>query len=200
MFAIPKDIYPESGFRLPLPDRDEMDNEEKAIYDKVIRPGPHSIAGIGIKGPLGINLQNPRLAELESALNRYLRFSTGLSVRTRELAILVTAREMDSRFEWAAHETIAIKEGLESEIIDVIKYRKRLTGMKEEDAVIVQLGREMFGKHRVTAKTFGRALKTFGKKSLVNLVALMAYYSATAAKLCAFENQVSSDQPHLPVS
>jgi alkylhydroperoxidase family enzyme len=43
-------------------------------------------------------------ARAAAALNRYLRYDAGLGGRVRELAILITARELDSQFEWAAHE------------------------------------------------------------------------------------------------
>ena len=33
--TIPNDIYPESGFRLPLPERDELDDAGKKIYDRL---------------------------------------------------------------------------------------------------------------------------------------------------------------------
>ena len=66
------------------------------------------------------------------------------------------------------------------------------------EAMVIQLGQEMFGKRKVSSGTFANALKIFGKKELVNLVALMAHYCATAAVLCAFDNQVGPDQPALP--
>jgi len=196
MFKLPKDIYPDSGARLPMPNRDQMSDEEKKIYDRLVVPG--APASDGLKGPLGIRMQNPKLAELDRTLAKYLRFDTQLKGRTSELAILVTAREMDSRFEWAAHEPQAIKQGLEPEIVDIIKYRKRIRGLKEVDAIIIHLGREMFGTRKVTSATFARALKIFGAKQLVNLVELMAHYSATAATLRVFDNQVGTDQPVLP--
>ena len=45
------------------------------------------------------------------------------------MAILVTAREIDSQFEWTAHEPVALKEGLSQEIIDIVKYRKSVAGV-----------------------------------------------------------------------
>ena len=53
-------------------------------------------------------------------LNRYLRHEAGLGGRVRELAILTTARELDSQFEWAAHEPEALGEGISREIIEII--------------------------------------------------------------------------------
>lgn len=198
MSTLPKDIYPESGFRLPLPNRDDMDDYGKKVYDKVVGPGSGTIAGL--RGPSGINLHSPKLAEHEKALNRYLRFESGLSGPIRELAILVTAREMDSQFEWTAHETVALKDGLSREIIDVVKYRKDVAELPETEAVIIQFGREMFRRKEVTSETFACALKIFGSKQLVDLVALMANYASTALKLYAFDMQLAPDKkPLLPL-
>ena len=53
-----------------------------------------------------------------AAINRYLRFEAGFTPRVREVAILTTAREMDSQFEWVAHEPEALKEGVGQDVID----------------------------------------------------------------------------------
>ncbi len=197
MSRLPKDIYKESGFRLPAPDRGQMSNDGKEIYDKILGSGSRTITGV--KGPFGIHLYNPKLAELEHAFSQYLRFDAGLNGYIRELAILVTAREMDSRFEWAAHEPMGIKEGLEPEVISIVKYRKNIARLKEPEAIIIKLGREMFGRKKVTSTTFTCALEVFGTKQLVSLVCLMAHYAAVAAELRVFNNQVSPKQPNLPV-
>jgi len=55
----------------------------------------------------------------------------GLGGRVRELAILTTARELDSQFEWAAHEPEALSEGISLEIIEIIKHRKNTNGLDE---------------------------------------------------------------------
>ena len=65
----------------------------------------------GLRGPSGIYLHSPQLAHYQGELFHYLTFESGLSSQIRELAILVTAREMDSNFEWAAHEPFALKVG-----------------------------------------------------------------------------------------
>ena len=109
MSQIPEDIYPESGFRLPLPKRDDLDEYGRKVYDKIIGPEGHTL--VGLRGPSGIRLHSPKLADYAYKINQYLRFQSGFSGQVRELAILVTAREMDSQFEWAAHEPVALKEG-----------------------------------------------------------------------------------------
>ena len=84
-----------------------------------------------------------------SALNRYLRFEAGLSPAVREVAILITAREMDSQFEWCAHENEALKVGVSPATVDAIKHRKSTAGLDETDATIIALGREMFGEYQL---------------------------------------------------
>ena len=51
----------------------------------------------------------------------------------------------------------------------------------------------------VCRETFAQALKQFGQRRLVDLVALMGNYAATAALLTAFDMQLDpGQQPGLP--
>lgn len=103
---LPKDVYPDSLSRLPLIKREALDEKGKKLYDVVVSPEARSLAGL--QGPMGIWLYSPLMAEHQRPLNYYLRFETDLPRRLTELAILVTAREMDSQFEWTAHEAAAL--------------------------------------------------------------------------------------------
>src|SRR5262249_25091390 len=114
-------------------------------------------------------------------------------------AILTTARELDNQFEWAAHEPEAIAEGISWDIIDIIKHRKDTGSLDEADAVVIELGREIFGARKVASAIFARSLQHFGRRALVDLVALMGNYAATAALLTAFDMQLDANQePPLP--
>src|SRR5438552_8069 len=101
--------------------RDELDAEGQRIYDSLADPRGASLRGL--RGPGGLHLHGPELARHTRALNRYLRYEAGLGGRLRELAILVTARELDSQFEWAAHEAEARREGVSDEVIETIRHR-----------------------------------------------------------------------------
>jgi 4-carboxymuconolactone decarboxylase len=195
---LPKDVYPDSRFRLPLPKREEMDDEGKKVYDRIADPGRNSL--VGLQGPAGIRLASPHIANIMEDANNYLRYQTGFGTRLTEIAIMTTAREMDHQFEWAAHEKAALKAGIEPSLIDIIKYRKPLTGVAEKEAVTIQFGRELFGQRKVSSETFAHALRLYGKKSLVDLASLMSQYTATASLLTAFDMQLPEGQkPLLPV-
>ena len=189
----PEDIDPMSGCRLPLPRREELDDAGQRIFDSLADPKGGTIRGL--RGPGGIMLHSPELSRRARPLNRYLRHEAGLGGRVRELAILTTVRELDSQFEWAAHEPEAVAEGVSQEIIDIIKHRKNTSGLNEADAIVIELGREIFGARRVTSATFARSLRQFGRRALVDLVALMGNYAGIAALLIAFDMQLDPDQP-----
>ena len=118
----PEDVDPESGCRLPLPRREQLDDAGQRTYDDLVDPKGGTIRGL--RGPGGILLHSPALSRHARPLNRYLRHEAGLGGRVRELAILTTARELDTQFEWAAHEPEALGEGISREIIEIINHRK----------------------------------------------------------------------------
>ena len=195
---LPPDVDPESGCRLPLPEREELDAEAQRVYDGLADPGAGSLRGL--RGPGGIMLHSPALARYTRPLNHHLRHEAGLGGRVRELAILVTARALDSQFEWCAHEAEALRQGISPEIIDIIKYRRDTAALDEADRVVIELGREIFTARQVRPETFARALGRFGRRALVDLVALMGNYASTVALLTAFDMQLDPGQePLLPM-
>src|SRR2546429_1854941 len=126
MTTLPQDIHPESRSRLPLPKREALDEQGKRVYDSVLDPKRPTLAGF--QGPAGIWLHSPRVGEPFREMNRILRNEVPLAPRLQELAILVTAREFDSQFEWTAHEPVALKEGLDHETLDAVKVRRPVPG------------------------------------------------------------------------
>ena len=189
----PDDVDPMSGCRLPLPRREDLGDAGQRTCDNLADPEGETIRGL--RGPGGLMLHSPELSRRARPLNRYLRYEAGLGGRVRELAILTIARELNSQFEWAAHEPEALGEGISREIIDIIKHRKDTKGLDEADAIVIELGHEIFGARKVTSATFARALRQFGRRTLVDLVALMGNYAGTAALLTAFDMQLDPSQP-----
>ncbi len=192
---LPADIDPESGCRLPRLKREDLDDAGKRAFDRASTPGKTIV---GLRGPSGLHLYSTATVEAHNVMNQHLRFQC-FDAKTRELAILTVAREMDSRFEWAAHEPEALKEGISQDVIDIIKYRKSTQGLNEADAAIIEFGRQVFRDHKVTSEAFARIKTLFPPNKLVELVLLMGNYAATAALLCAFDMQVPEGKPALPI-
>ncbi len=192
---LPEDIHPVSRCRLPPPRREDFDDAGKAVFDTYVDPKGGSIRGL--QGPGGIQLHSPRLAEINRPGNSYLRFECGLSPREREVAILITARECDSRFEWAAHEPELRKCGVPEETIQAIKHGARSTACRKRTPSSCSLAAKRSATARCRLKpTSARSIVT-APKQLVDLVALMGKYAATAAMLCVFDMQLDEGETAL---
>src|SRR4029079_6449392 len=194
---MPSDIDPRPGFRLPLPNREDLDEAGQKAYDRGTTPGA-TIAGL--QGPAGVQLFSPKTAANISALNRYLRYEAGFTPHVREVAILTTAREMDSQFEWVAHEGEALREGVPQATSDIIKYGRATEGADATDALVIELGRQLWRDHKVKPDTFARLKAIFGPSKLVELVMLMGNYAGTAALLAAVDMPLhAGKKPLLPI-
>jgi 4-carboxymuconolactone decarboxylase len=179
-FTPPDDIRPDSRSRLPLVKTQTQ--TPAVLYSRELAPTG--------TGPGQIRLHQGGRKSLEAHVGQ----------RLMGLAILVTARAHDQQYDWTMNELSARKDGLEPMIIDIVRDRKPLTGVGEKEAAIVQFGRELFGKHMVTAETYARALKLFGETDLVDLVDLMAQHSTDATLLTAFDQHLPAGQePLLPM-
>ena len=181
-FTPPNDIHADSRSRLPLI-RSSNQPAQANLYARGLAPegtGPNHIARHGAG-----------LASLEASKGR----------RVMALAILIAAREHDSQYNWTVNEPAAVKDGLEPAVIDVVRHRRPLNGVAEQEAALIQFGRELFAAHNVSTQTYATALKVFGERDLVDVVALMAQQSADAVMLAAFDQRLAADQkPLLPAA
>jgi len=185
--ALPDDVFPDSRGRIPLVNREDLDEEGQRGYDSRIAPDTTSRGGL--QGPGGLGLNGSR--DLSQ---------TQVDARTLELVRLVVSREMNQRFEWTLHEPVALEAGLEPEIIDVIRFRRSLEGVPEREASIIQWGRELFQERRVSAETFARVIQHVGKRDLVDLCQFMGNYTRTAFLLHTFDVHLPYDtEPLLPI-
>jgi 4-carboxymuconolactone decarboxylase len=190
--SLPGDIDPESLNRLPVPTGDGLSDEDKKIFDAMTHGQQASV-----------RLYSPRLAQSLNDAQNYLKSGTGFGDQLTEIAVLVTTREMDSPFLWTIWEKhgrdLKDSRHIDPEIIDVIKYEKPVAGLGEKEALIITFGRELFGQKRVSQETFAHAVRLFGRRGTVDLVELMAQWSATCVELTAFEQQLPAGQkPLLP--
>jgi 4-carboxymuconolactone decarboxylase len=191
-------IHPDSGCRLPPVNRASLDERGRAVYDRQLDPARGSL--VGIRGPVGIRLHSPVIAEHAQAMVQFYRTDTVIDEQTREIAIITTARAHDSQFEWAAHAPLAAKVGVAAETIDAVRDNLPVDGLPERDALIVSFGRQLFSEHKVSDELYSRAIEMFGKRGLVELVTLMSMYAGTAALLAAFDMQLpDGKEPELPL-
>lgn len=168
--------------RISLPSPETMNADQRRVHDKVVA-GPRG----KVVGPLRAALHNAELAERWQALGELLRYRTSLSPRLSELAILVTGRACRSPFEWHAHRIEAEKAGIEVSIIEALLADAVPPDLAADDAAVVSYAVELNRLNSVSDATYARALASLGERGVVELTALIGYYTMVAMTLNAHE-------------
>lgn len=181
--------------RIPLPSsRDELDEAQQAVWDKVVS-GPRG----QVIGPLRAAIHNADLARNWSALGESLRFGTSLGKRLSELAIVVTGRRWSAQVEWYVHARVAAENGLEAEVIAAIKDGRPPHFTQPDDALVYEYARLLLQEGDVPDDLHARATARFGVQGVVELTALVGYYSMVAMTLNAHGVPLPDDAP-LPLT
>lgn len=159
-----------------------MSAEQRAVYDRIVS-GPRG----KIQGPLRAALHNAELADKWSALGALLRYRTSLSPHLSELAILVTGRACRSPFEWYAHRLEAEKAGIEAPVIEALLEGREPPGLTPIEHALWRYAVELNAHRSVSDATYQEALGHFGERGLVELTALIGYYTMVAMTLNCHE-------------
>ena len=177
--TLPKDVDPTSRNRLPLLKPEDADAKAKQIYDRSMA----NFAGVPPKAP-SIRLHGTPEAALD------LQMVSPLGLGEAQIPVLVAGREFDQPYEWSLHEMQALATSLDPAVIDIIRYNRPVTKLSAKDAIMIEVGRQVFRTHKLDAATYARALSVLGEKNLVDVVALMADYISVSASLTTFNQQM----------
>src|SRR5690606_20954489 len=187
-WTIRESIWERSLPRIPLPSPETMTPEQRAVYDAVVA-GPRG----ELRGPLRAALHRPELADKWQQFGELLRYRTSLPARLSELAILVTARHCHCALEWIIHEEMARKAGLESEVIEDVRALRRPEGGGDDAVAIFDFADELCRRKAVGEDIYNRVLDRWNAVGVVELTALVGYYTMVAMTLNAHEIPLPED-------
>ena len=190
--ALPPDIDPVTLTRLPQLTRADLDEEGKAIYDKIVGDGP-----VPTTGPVSMSLYSPKLALAFNELNGFLRYNGDLSPRHTEVAICVAAFEIKQQYEYSAHEPAALRYGAPQAVIDTIKFDREPIGLTAEETIIIKVGRQIMREHKLDSDLYAEAVRLFGRKGFVELVTVMGDYVMVGMVLTAIDQHLPANRPPL---
>ena len=183
---LPPDIHPVTLSRLPPVTAEDLDQEGQALLAERTNftPGP---------GPTHVTVYSPR--------GRNLGIPTGegspVGPRFFQLAVLITAREIDQQYEWSAHEPAALRQGLEASVIDVVKYDRDVAGLAAKDATLITFGRTLFREHRVSSELWQQMVGHFGRQNTVDIMSIMGEYFKVGFMMNAVDQRQPPDRPAL---
>ncbi|MGE8633579.1 MULTISPECIES: carboxymuconolactone decarboxylase family protein [Achromobacter] len=176
--------------RIPLPSPDSMTDDQKRVYEKIVS-GPRG----RLVGPLRAALHSPELAERWQALGALLRFGTSLPPRVSELAIVVTARRWNSQIEWHIHAQAALAAGIAQAVLDKIQARETPTFDTRDDEVVYEFARQLQETGQVDPVLYAEAVTRWQAVGVVELTAVIGYYTMVSMTLNAHEIPMPDDAP-----
>ena len=170
--------------RIPTATRESVPQDQLAAFDEMVSQRG-SVPGIG---PTSVMINVPELARRGEHFRAYIRSDeSSLPLNVRELAMILTAREMDCQFIWNAHCAFARQAGLSDELVNNLRDKKDLHTLSAEEAAVVDYGWELFRTRKVSQPVYDAALALFGVRGLVELTNLLGYYSSLAFNINAFD-------------
>lgn len=159
----------------------ELTDRQKALFEKIAGP-----RGGVVRGPFAIWLRHPDLVERANEFGNLLREGTSVPQRLSELGILVTARFWRASYEWHAHAGTAARLGLDPEIIEAIRTGGTPRFDDETEAVVHALATELYETRFISDALYERAIRAMGEDQVIDLVAILGFYTMVALTLNAF--------------
>jgi len=166
--------------RIPLPTPETMSDAQREVYARIVA-GPRG----RLIGPLRAALHNPELAERWQALGALLRYDTSLPPRVSELAIVVTARRWNSQIEWTIHRQAALEAGISASVLAAIQARREPIFDAPADAIVYEYTRQLQETGQVESALHARAVSQWGVAGVVELTAVIGYYTLVSMTLNA---------------
>ena len=180
---------------------EQMNAEQKKLFDTIVS-GPRSqnygaeaVQRVMRGGPFNAWLRSPELGMRLQAVGEQVRFKTSIPRRLNELAILITAREWTSQYEWYAHHALAMKAGLDPQIADAVAEGKRPANMKDDEAAIYDFCIQLHRAKKVDDANFKRVKALFGEQGVIDLIGVSGYYTAVSMTLNVAEIPVPDGKP-----
>ena len=156
--------------------------EQKALAD-AIRAGPRAAlknSAASKPGPLGgpfnVLLRSPGVGNIIQKLGEEIRFRSSLPSKLNEFAILITARQWTSQYEWFAHCRLALEAGLDPAIAQDIAHGRRPAKMDADETIVYDFSRELHETRGVSDATYQAALGRFGERGVMDLIAVNGFY------------------------
>ena len=102
------------------------------------------------------------------------------------MAIITTARFWRAQYEWFAHAPLAEKAGVPAAAVEVIRRGETPSFEQPDEALIYRICTELFDTRRLSDETFNKAVAALGERGLVEVIAIIGYYTHIGNTLNVF--------------
>jgi 4-carboxymuconolactone decarboxylase len=160
---------------------EDLTPQQKVLHDELLRTRKR------VSGPFGVWLRNPPLADAANKLVLAVREHGKLEKRLYELIVLTVVRYWSASYAWAAHEGNARTSGLEPEVIEAIRARRKPTFSRPEESMIYDAVTSLMDDKKLSEPAYQGLIKQFGLDRTIEIVTIAGLYSMVATVLNGFE-------------
>jgi 4-carboxymuconolactone decarboxylase len=178
--------------RFPALTESEMTPQQKSAV-AAIMAGPRKALG----GPFNTWLRSPELAQRLQKVGEYFRLNSDLPPALTEFATLISARALNSKYQWHVHYPFAISLGVDPKILSELAAGGRPKSMSTELSIIYDFATELRTGQAVSDKTFTRAKAVLGEKAVVDLITLCGFSDLVAITMSTAQVEVQAEGPRL---
>ncbi len=181
--------------RMPEIPADKMTDAQKKAAEEFAAG-----RGTPVFGPFVPLLRSPEVMLRAKAMGDYLRYKSTLPPKVSEYAILITARHYSQEYEWALHYPIALKAGVNPELLAQLAQGRRVRGVYETDQLIYEFVSELLTNHCVCDDTYHWAVTKLGEQGVIDLAGVVGYYTMLALVMNMARTPLpKGEKPALPL-
>lgn len=168
--------------RLPTPPKESLDANGQAVWDRIA-----AVRSPEMRGPFGVLMHIPELADRVAHLEDYFRFDAELPADERELVVLATTREARARYAWARHVVRGQEVGTRPEAIEALRIDASIDALTPREQLLISIVRELLRHRTLSQDLFKQASEELGTRQLIEIVTLTGHYHTVSLVLGAFD-------------
>src|SRR5215208_4993936 len=158
-----------------------LDAEQKRVYDIIVGSRKS-----GLGRPFSVLVRITHVAEPANGLHNAFRLHGKLNRRIFELLILMVARAYTAEFAWVVHEALALKAGLDEQIIAAVRERRVPDFKGNDERLTYDLVNQLLQTKSLSSSAYQRGIDGLGLDLLLELVSAVGFYSMVCLVLNTF--------------
>jgi 4-carboxymuconolactone decarboxylase len=145
-------------------------------------------------GPFLTWLHRPELAKKMAVVMPYwhqMEVDYGLS----EMATAMVARAWKAQYAWYNHAAQAVENGVDREVMEAIKDRRKPVFKKPGEEVVYAVVTELLETRGVSDATYDRAREVLGEAGLIDIVQVAGFYTLVSMNEATFGSAMPEGVP-----
>lgn len=157
-----------------LPEITVPNSENQEAFDYLVKTRG------AVRGGFAVTLISPDITQRMAHVGTYVRFDSPVEKLFREVAATVASAELNNPAEYVVHARQLRQMGVTEAVVQAILDCAPVGGASADEAIAINLARELTRDHKLSDATFQAAQQRLGDAGVVDLIAAVGYYAMLA--------------------